>query len=356
MREAAAVILHPGQTVVTDKPDDAAIGRYSVNGTFVAIAPDFVVTARHTSPVSNSLRIGNSFYNWFEIYDHPTADLRLLKIRKTDGTPANLTSYTRLYDPGADGTLTHPDEIGNEIVIGGQGRGVASTISNGYVWEASGENSTQRWGANRIDSTTAALAVGSTVSDVLLADFDPLGQFGWVTGEAGIATYDSGGGWFIKVDNIWTVAGMNAYTEHLGQTWFRDPAQGGVESGDWLAAIRLSSYSQFIYSASPGLFLLGDMDGDGDRDNFDIDDFELALTDGAGYLTLHPLLTNYAQRGDIDGDGDFDNFDIEPFESLLTGEAPGSPTAVPEPSTLGLAALAGAVLTAVGYFKRRRGG
>jgi len=100
----------------------------------------------------------------------------------------------------------------------------------------------------------------------------------------------------------------------------------------------------------PPSFILGDMDGDGDRDNFDIDDFELALTNSTAYLALHPTLTDYQQRGDIEGDGDFDNFDIQPFEQLLTGGPGGAP--VPEPSSIVLFGL-GAVGLALTVRRRR---
>jgi len=85
--------------------------------------------------------------------------------------------------------------------------------------------------------------------------------------------------------------------------------------------------------------ILGDMDGDGDRDNFDIQPFENALTSSTEYLATYPRLTDYQLRGDIDGDGDFDNFDIQPFESLLTGGQSGSSAAVPEPGAIGLLLL-----------------
>ena len=90
-------------------------------------------------------------------------------------------------------------------------------------------------------------------------------------------------------------------------------------------------------------FVLGDMDGDGDCDNFDIQPFELALTDLAAYFDRYELL-DYIQRGDIDGDGDFDNFDIQPFEGLLTGGF-GPLAAVPEPSAIVLFAIGVAGMT-----------
>ena len=95
--------------------------------------------------------------------------------------------------------------------------------------------------------------------------------------------------------------------------------------------------------------VLGDMDGDGDVDNFDSQPFKLALTDRATYEATYSLL-DAEERGDIDSDGDFDNFDIQPFEAPLAGGSMAA--AVPEPSAICLMGI-----TAVGliFARSRRG-
>jgi len=99
------------------------------------------------------------------------------------------------------------------------------------------------------------------------------------------------------------------------------------------------------------LAALGDMDGDGDTDNFDIEPFELALTNRTAYEAQYPAVTHYREQGDIDGNGVFDNFDIEPFEQLLTGSEPA--VSVPEPSAQCLFATALLAIVALAHGKVR---
>jgi hypothetical protein len=61
---------------------------------------------------------------------------------------------------------------------------------------------------------------------------------------------------------------------------------------------------------------LGDMNGDGELDKLDVDEFVLALTDPVCYGERYPDLDR-VQRGDVNGDGEFDGLDVERFVELL---------------------------------------
>lgn len=65
--------------------------------------------------------------------------------------------------------------------------------------------------------------------------------------------------------------------------------------------------------------LLGDMNGDGALDKFDVEEFVAALIDPVGYLDRYPDLQPM-RRGDVNGDGEFDALDVEDFVELLLAD------------------------------------
>ncbi len=77
-------------------------------------------------------------------------------------------------------------------------------------------------------------------------------------------------------------------------------------------------------------FVLGDLDGNGVLDAFDVSPFELALSDPQAYHQTYPGL-DPDRLGDLNGDGVLDAFDVGGFEVLLAG----SGASAPEPSVAG---------------------
>ena len=94
------------------------------------------------------------------------------------------------------------------------------------------------------------------------------------------------------------------------------PQEGAI--GVW-ERLNLSTDGLFVDPQTEGApaFVLGDMDGDGDVDNFDMRAFSLALTNADEYYARYHL-ADYRERGDINRDGVFDNFDSQPFSEILT--------------------------------------
>jgi hypothetical protein len=97
----------------------------------------------------------------------------------------------------------------------------------------------------------------------------------------------------------------------------------------------------------PDAPLFGDLNGDDLVDLDDLTPFMLALSNPESYAALYPAI-DAATIGDVNRDGRFDNADIDSFNVMLGGGPPlildTSPAnSVPEPATVALLAIAGAV-------------
>jgi probable HAF family extracellular repeat protein len=103
------------------------------------------------------------------------------------------------------------------------------------------------------------------------------------------------------------------------------------------------------------LAAIGDFNRDGHVNAADILPMEQGLTDAGNYQAAHDNLPNWQLSliGDINGDGQFNNADLQGLLYLLkTGS--GSPTSVPEPSTILLAALGFATLVSLFFREKAR--
>ncbi|MEN6387000.1 MAG: hypothetical protein ABFD79_17610 [Phycisphaerales bacterium] len=244
-----AIILHPegepNLAIWTDKPANSVVGRWSTNASFVVISPKWIITTRHQNTCPTTLTINNVTYNCTYNSENWTggssanADLRLIRLKNLDGSDPNLA-----YAPPYQDT----NEVGKYFCIGGYGKYRGDTLSSGflkpkpygYTW-AGTSNNTLRWGDNTIeDEDTTQTA--SYDSNTLSSDFDETGT----DYEAAPALWDSGGGWFIKQNDIWKLAALSAYVQRY-ETWFDDPNQPG-QNPDFFWGIRISSYAEWINS------------------------------------------------------------------------------------------------------------
>jgi hypothetical protein len=195
------------------------------------------------------------------------ADIQLVRVTTPDGDAASLEHYAEPH--------SGRDETDKDIVVGGygDGRGVVldtNGIIYGYDWQEAA-NTTLRFGTNRIEGTVDGVFDGYT-SDVIYGDFDGLGEGQSTIYESTIGGHDSGGGWFIKDGGGWKVAGLSRGVEthfeqgHDGdhgymvfEAWFRDRADPNVRSPDYLDAVRVSSYADWIADT---IAVQGDVTGD----------------------------------------------------------------------------------------------
>ena len=243
---AFGVVLHTDNEP-TDKPNDDVIGRWGNNASCVAIAPNYIITTRHQGGgVGSSIFVGGNTYTATQVWNHSSADLRVVKIN------ANLTNYVSLY--------TETDEQYKDFVLGGYGKGRGAelvtdppeNVTYGYEWSGI-NNQTLRWGTNRVDGAHVNYPVGSYTSKILRADFDEDANLDitFTAFEAAASEWDSGGGWFIKVGEEWKLAALSAYVEHIDETWFDDPNTSWTIDPDKFRGIRISSYDEWINETIP---------------------------------------------------------------------------------------------------------
>lgn len=107
--------------------------------------------------------------------------------------------------------------------------------------------------------------------------------------------------------------------ETLGNGRFRFSLTSGDTVGTDHFLVRLiESTRSRIMMPSPEIRVLqlGDMNGDGHVNNFDVDGFVLALADPDEFMRQHPDLEPIL-LGDCNFDGALNSFDIDPFVNLL---------------------------------------
>ena len=358
---AFGLILHPtGETATVATPPPDVMGRWGTSACFVVIGPNHIITTRHQSNDQSMpvLEIGGESYQTItgpDMIGGPDhrSDIRVLRVTRMDGRPANLTAFASIY--------SNHDEVGKRVVIGGFGKVRGQTLLHfdqpwGYSWANGGRS--LLWGENLIDlagtRTATTLDDRTFTSPVIQTDFDAMGVVGSLSAEAAAADGDSGGGLFVYDDGRWKIVGLMAYAQHLDRTMFRDRLL--MPKGDWNKSIRVGSFAPWInmhlgYEPVGGdTELDGDVDfadyvtvrdhfgeGDADRDHGDFD--------GDGQVSVHDYLLMKRNYGF--------QFLAQPIEPIPTDAGEGA--MLPEPGTLLLLA-AGAAAGALPRRKRRRPG
>jgi hypothetical protein len=302
----------PNLTTWTDRPSEDVIGRWGSNASCVVIGPNYVITTRHQGGnLTTPVRISGVTYTISQIWNHNTADLRIAKLND-----ANLANFVSIYES--------TDEVGKDIVTGGYGKGRGELlqtqgITYGYRWDNTG-NTTLRIGTNKIERTENDSNLGSFTSDIIIADFDGLNEGQATIYESAPANYDSGGGWFIKVGGKWKVAGLSrAVGIHFeeghkddpnyaiyNQTWFRDRDDPNICLPDYLDAVRISSYAEWIKDTLPAI-VIGDLSGDGFVDFADFAIFAQV------WLSTNCQEPDWCLGADFEPDGDVDWTDLAEF-------------------------------------------
>ena len=243
----SGLVLHTDDEP-TDKPPDNVVGRWRTNASCVVISPNHVLTVRHAGGSSGTVQIGGTNYTIAQISNIGSADLRVVRITTADGQPANLPDWVPLY-------RSRDEKYQTEYTMGGFGKGRGETLytddmAYGYAWAGSG-NTTQRWGANKVNNYTNSSHLKGYISDVIWGKFSDVNHGNYMEYEAAPADHDSGGGWFIKHDGVWKVAGLFRAVEHWNETWFRLKDDPNYFHPDYFDAVRISSYHRQITAEIP---------------------------------------------------------------------------------------------------------
>lgn len=251
-----AVILQPDAVVPTDRPPDAVVGRFADNASCVVIGTEYILTTRHqigsNSGVGFTVEVAGTTYtitdanNIYKFTDPNVPDMMIVRF-----PGATFPQYVKVNST--------PDELTQTVVIGGYGRGAGDALHFngdphpfGYAWDANG-NTTLRWGQNRIDSTNATWdPTHGYYTNLLEDDFDEANKASAVPGEAAIAEFDSGCGWFRKIGSDWYVVALGWGLDHpeTASSWYDDPNRPLINP-DHNYAVRLSDYATWINGVIP---------------------------------------------------------------------------------------------------------
>ncbi len=293
--QSFGIVLHPtyepNLATWTERPDSNVVGCWRTNASCVAIAPNYIITTKHQGgTLATPVVIGGVTYSIDKIWPHPTADFRVVKLHS-----ANLKSYVDMY--------TEPNEIGQPIVIGGFGKRRNEEYTNYYTWttETNNINSPLLFGTNQVDNV-GFVDTDTYDSEILVAHFNSPSASLY---ECTIAEFDSGGGWFIKDNSEWKVAGLSRGLKVVDKSWYT-PAF----DRNYLDSVRVSAYTDFVSQSittcdkpTPG-----DFNGDYIVDNNDLEDFVLYWLDDDCAAE-----NNYCQGSDLELDGDVDLVDFAVF-------------------------------------------
>jgi len=231
--------IHPTSGLVVDgpalpAPQNSYVGMWN-DSTGVAIGSHWVVSAAHVGGgVGTPFVMDGVTYTAKAVYFAPPGtDLMLIELNEA------LPGWHVIADTVAAGT---------NVEVCGFGYRAGEQIPLGYLWSSErGET----WGANRIDYLN---------SGALSMRFDRQGQ-GGVVGECGAATFDSGGGVFVRTESgaLRLVGIVNSITGSLGSTAY----------GNRTYAVNLTTQDAFV-QATIGDPCIGDANTDGHVNSDDL--------------------------------------------------------------------------------------
>jgi hypothetical protein len=205
----------PADTVFT------SVGKFG-GASGVAIAPRWVLTARHIDGTTFELPEAGTF-NVVENYSCPFADIRLVKLS------ASVPAWTPIWhEPLGKGDSPRLSE--KVWLVGFGDMGVLRQDGGGYVAQARDGN--RHSAVNMVDGLAfIRFSESQTPWLTYFTELDDpnggtgfFGPYGSIPGEGGVASGDSGGGFFVK---------RNGKFYLVGTISARGPAPNGGTNWDW---------------------------------------------------------------------------------------------------------------------------
>lgn len=242
-----ASIFRFASAIFPDNPDTQfpAVGTlyvqsgltFNVNGSAVAIAPNFVITAWHVNNSTHFEQVSGQKVPVAARYIHPFADIAILKLASP--VPHTAPIYfgplsTLLGQPCklvGCGMTGIQRTLGWEIHDGTQGpRRAANNVIDSF------ENVELDFGGGRIKTTYYLIF---DIDNPVGLSSGPLGGPA-VAGEGGIAGWDSGGPMFVFVDRMWRVVALHGFIDVIPGSGVQDPYHyGGAGYSAYLTPYKL---------------------------------------------------------------------------------------------------------------------
>ena len=280
------IVNHSGfePTDVSVFPPSGVTGSWNGNASCVVISRNIILTTIHQGGGVGSKVVFNGdcsdVYSIAAEYKHPFADIRLALLNY-----ANLPDWVMPY--------VGNKEVGMTISFMGYGYGAGDTLLTdswpyGYNW-----NSVRslRYGTNKIKRVSVIY---------LISYFDsPLDTLY----ESALAVGDSGSGWFYYDGEGWYVVALSNEVEHMGFSLFRSNIDPAIPDPDYMQAVRVSLYSDWIQSIMnlwECIFIPGDLDN---TCQLDLNDVAVMMNK---WLDDCSSLNHYCEGADFNKDNKVD--------------------------------------------------
>jgi photosystem II stability/assembly factor-like uncharacterized protein len=333
------VVFHPNGTLyaISDGPSSIApegLYRRNVDGTWTCLGPDQgtyyesdVPAVRFSNNDPNLFLLGGSDFGvagyeatvwrsldagdtWTKVYEGTLSSEAVTAIEIVeDGTDkVMVASFSAMGTPQEGGALRTTDggdlwyDSSNGLDIESQGYDLAGSFSQlNTFYFADADYGTGNGGVYRTDDAGENWSLLASVGAVQRIIWDPLDAnvfYIMQSSGAKVSRSDDGG------------LSFTAYDSGLGTAgWVRDLTYATGPAPRLLLATTTGVYARTLRD-------IGDMNCDGQVNNFDIAPFVQAVTNPANYAAQHPGCD--IMLADVNGDGLVNNFDIGPFVGLLT--------------------------------------